>query len=114
MRILSRDETKRPEVVMIKQLVLVAAAAIVSTGAVADGVMDKYNKSCNVCHASGAAGAPKVGAPEWADRQAAAGGIDGLVASVTNGKGAMPPKGLCYDCSADDYKAMIQHLISGN
>ncbi len=99
---------------MIKQLVLVAAAALISTGAVAnDAAMAKYNKSCIACHASGAAGAPKVGAPEWADRQAAAGGIDGLVASVTNGKGAMPPKGLCYDCSADDYKAMIEHMISG-
>lgn len=98
---------------MIKQLVLVAAAAAMSTGALANDAMAKFSKSCNVCHASGAAGAPKVGAPEWADRQAAAGGIDGLVASVVNGKGAMPPKGLCYDCSNDEYKAMIEHMITG-
>jgi cytochrome c5 len=98
---------------MIKQLVLVATATLISTGAVANDAMAKYNKSCIACHASGAAGAPKVGAPDWADRKAAAGGIDGLVASVVNGKGAMPPKGLCYDCSNDEYKTLIEYMMAG-
>lgn len=98
---------------MIKQIILVASAALMSTSVLADAAMDKYQKSCNVCHATGAAGAPKVAAPEWADRQAAAGGIEGLLKSVQNGKNAMPPKGLCYDCTDDEYKTMINHLITG-
>lgn len=51
-----------------------------------------YNSVCGACHNTGAAGAPKIddkGA--WAPRLAQ--GKDGLIKSVTNGKGAMPPKG---------------------
>ena len=51
-----------------------------------------YDKSCMACHASGAAGAPKLGdAAAWADRLGK--GLDALTASVVNGIGAMPPRG---------------------
>ena len=70
---------------------------------------DRYNKSCVVCHASGAAGAPKTGvAAEWEPRMAK--GMDVLVESVDKGMGAMPPKGMCFDCSADDFKALIEYM----
>lgn len=73
--------------------------------------MEKYNKSCNACHASGAAGAPKTGVEaEWAPRMEK--GMDTLVASAANGLGAMPPKGMCYDCSNDDYKALIEYMAT--
>jgi cytochrome c5 len=36
--------------------------------------------------------------------------MDVLVAAVTAGLNAMPPKGMCYDCSADDYKALIEFM----
>ena len=40
----------------------------------ADEVEDRYNKTCVVCHAAGAAGAPKTGvAAEWEERM---GGLD--------------------------------------
>ena len=80
-----------------------------SVYAVADEVADKYNKTCAVCHAAGAAGAPKTGVPaEWEARLAK--GMDAMVASVENGMNAMPPKGMCFDCSADDYKALILYM----
>ena len=25
---------------------------------------------------------------------------------------AMPPKGMCYDCSDEDYKAMIEYMAA--
>jgi cytochrome c5 len=72
-------------------------------------IVDKYNKSCAACHASGAAGAPKTGdAAAWAARLEK--GMDVLVASVANGMNAMPPKGMCYDCSDEEYKALIEHM----
>ena len=72
---------------------------------------DRYNKTCAVCHASGAAGAPKTGdAAAWAPRLEK--GMDALVASVDKGMNAMPPKGMCYDCSADDYKALIEYMAA--
>jgi cytochrome c5 len=51
-----------------------------------------YNSVCGACHNSGAAGAPKIDdKAAWAPRLGQ--GKDGLIKSVTNGKGAMPPKG---------------------
>ena len=80
-----------------------------SAAVAADEVADRYNKTCAVCHASGAAGAPKTGvAADWEPRMGK--GMDVLVASVENGLNAMPPKGMCFDCSADDYKALIEYM----
>lgn len=51
-----------------------------------------YNTVCGACHNTGAAGAPKIDdKAAWAPRLAT--GKDALIKSVTNGKGAMPPKG---------------------
>ena len=73
--------------------------------------MDKYNKSCSVCHASGAANAPKTGDVEaWAPRMAK--GMPALVASVSTGLNAMPPKGMCFDCSDEEYAALIEYMAA--
>jgi cytochrome c5 len=80
-----------------------------SAAVIADEVADRYAKTCAVCHASGAAGAPKTGvAADWEPRMGK--GMDALVASVENGLNAMPPKGMCFDCSAADYKALIEYM----
>lgn len=48
--------------------------------------------ACAACHASGAAGAPKIGDKgAWAPRLGQ--GLDGLLKSAINGKNAMPAKG---------------------
>ena len=71
--------------------------------------MAKYDKSCKVCHAAGAAGAPKTGdAAAWEPRMAK--GMDAMVASVNKGLNAMPPKGMCFDCSDEDYAALIEYM----
>jgi cytochrome c5 len=72
----------------------------------AQDVAERYNKSCAVCHAAGAAGAPRTGVPgEWAPRLEK--GMDALISSVEKGLKAMPPKGMCFDCSSEDYRALI-------
>ncbi len=56
------------------------------------GGEEVYKTSCAACHASGAAGAPKVGdAGAWSARIAQ--GYDKLVSNAINGIRAMPPKG---------------------
>ena len=91
----------------MKKLIAVLSV-MMSVGAVAAD-MDKYAKSCQVCHANGAANAPKTGdAAAWEPRLAK--GMDVLVQSVNNGMGAMPPKGMCFDCSDDEYKALIEYM----
>ncbi len=93
---------------MLLGLSLVAGLAGVAS-ANADEVADRYNKTCAVCHASGAAGAPKThNAAEWAPRMAK--GMDALLVSVNNGLNAMPPKGMCFDCNNDQFKALIEFM----
>lgn len=86
-------------------IVLTLSAA----GAFAQPDMAKYDKSCKVCHATGAAGAPKTGdAAAWAPRMSK--GMETLVKSVNTGLNAMPPKGMCFDCSDADYAALITYM----
>ena len=95
----------------MKKLILSAILSTVALTAQAadDATMALYNKSCMVCHASGAAGAPKTGdAAAWAPRMEK--GMEVLVASVNNGMNAMPPKGMCMDCSAEQYQALIEYM----
>ena len=93
----------------MKKLLGLATLLILCASANAFDVKAKYSTSCMACHASGAAGAPISHVESaWAPRLAT--GMDALVASVTNGKGAMPPKGLCMDCTADQYKALIEFM----
>lgn len=74
-----------------------------------DAIVTKYNRSCISCHASGAANAPRTGdAKAWAPRLIK--GMDALVENVNKGFKAMPPKGLCMDCSDADYKALIEYM----
>jgi cytochrome c5 len=88
--------------------VMLAAAAWVASAA-DQAVADRYNKACVVCHAAGVANAPKFGsAADWQPRLAK--GADKLLASVKNGLNAMPPRGMCNDCSDADYKALIAYM----
>jgi cytochrome c5 len=70
-----------------------------------------YNSACVACHASGVAGAPKLGDPgAWGAR--ASKGVDALLSSVINGLNAMPPKGTCATCSNEELQAAIEHMLS--
>jgi cytochrome c5 len=93
---------------MLLGLVLMVGFSVAGS---AGELEDRYNKTCVVCHAAGAAGAPKTGVPaEWEARMAK--GMDALVESVDKGMNAMPPKGMCFDCSADDFKALIEYMAT--
>jgi cytochrome c5 len=91
----------------IAGLALILASSF--TVAADQAVVDRYNKACTVCHASGVANAPKFGsADDWKPRLDK--GMDKLVLSVKNGLNAMPPRGMCADCTDADYKALIQYM----
>ncbi|HEX4870215.1 MAG TPA: c-type cytochrome [Moraxellaceae bacterium] len=74
----------------------------------AAGVADKYNKSCGVCHGTGAAGAPKKGdKAAWAPRLKQGEAV--LLQHIKTGIRAMPAKGMCNDCTDADFKALIKY-----
>lgn len=98
------------KLLIASSMVWMATTALVAQAA-EQAVIDRYNKSCIACHASGAAGAPRTGdVAQWAPRLAK--GMDVMVANVDKGLNAMPPKGMCYDCSAEDYKALIEYMAA--
>jgi len=62
------------------------------------------------CHASGAAGAPKLGdKAAWKPRIAA--GMDSMVKNAINGKGAMPPKGGRMNLTAAQIKSTVEYMV---
>ncbi len=88
----------------------VAAASPAASDTSSD-VEGNYNKSCAVCHNAGVAGAPKLAdVAVWAPRIAK--GMEPLYASAINGMPpAMPAKGMCFACSDDDLKALVDYMV---
>lgn len=70
-----------------------------------------YTQSCAACHNSGAAGAPRMGnSADWTARLEK--GMDVLVEHTINGfNNIMPPKGMCFTCSDDELRAIVQYIL---
>ena len=83
-------------------------------GAAASGA-DVYAKTCQMCHAAGVAGAPKIGdKADWGPRVAQ--GKDVLYTHALQGfqgkKGVMPPKGGNTALPDADVKAAVDFMAS--
>ena len=73
-----------------------------------------FNKTCALCHAVGAAGAPKPGdQADWAPRIAQ--GMDVLykhsIEGFTGAKGVMPARGGAATLTDDDVKAAVDYMV---
>lgn len=69
-----------------------------------------YDRHCMSCHATGAAGAPKLGdTGAWEERMEK--GIEEIYANSINGLRGMPPRGLCNDCSDEEIEATVDYMI---
>jgi len=89
---------------------LLTVAAAAATAADAPDGKAIYQATCAACHASGAAGAPKLGdAATWAPRFQA--GIDGLYRSAIAGKGSMPAKGGNAGLSEQAVQAAVNFMV---
>ena len=88
-----------------------AAQTVAAAGAVDLAAGEKiYQSACFACHLSGAAGAPKLDDPAaWEPRLGQ--GKAGLLQSVTNGKGAMPPKGGFAHLTEDEIRNAIEFML---
>ena len=69
-----------------------------------------YQSACFACHMSGVADAPKLDDPAaWEPRLGQ--GMAGLIQSVINGKGAMPPKGGFAHLTEDDLRNAVGFML---
>ncbi|MBW2941103.1 c-type cytochrome [Zhongshania aquimaris] len=90
---------------------LLLIAASVTATAAEQAIVDRYKASCYACHGFGANGAPKTGVEaDWAPRLEK--GMDTLMKHTNEGFNAMPPKGLCFNCSDDEFKALIEYMAT--
>lgn len=86
-----------------------AGAAPAKPGAI-DG-KKVFDGTCTACHATGVAGAPKLGdKAAWAPRIAQ--GMDVLLQHDLQGKGAMPPKGGNAALSDAEVRAALEYMVS--
>ena len=92
------------------------APAPVAEPAMAEPTQGKsvFNKTCAVCHASGAAGAPIPGnKEEWAPRIAQ--GMDVIykhaIEGFTGAKGVMPARGGAASLTDDEVKAAADYMV---
>ena len=75
-----------------------APAALFADVEVTPEVMGLWSRSCVLCHANGAAGAPRVGdRAAWGPRLEQ--GEDTLLAHTVEGYNEMPPLGYCMACN---------------
>ena len=69
-----------------------------------------YQSKCSLCHATGAAGAPKLGDAEaWGPHIKS--GIHHLLENAKSGKGYMPPRGACTDCTDHELEGAIRFMM---
>ncbi len=108
------DDGSRKQVTAVERIKPVARVAIaVPKPAGAElklSGQEVYNKVCMACHATGAAGAPKVGAQDqWEPRFAQ--GLDTLVKNAVNGIRGMPAKGGNPSLSEANLKDAIVYML---
>ena len=69
-----------------------------------------YSSNCQGCHSSGVMGSPKYASLEdWAPRIDL--GLEKLTLSAIAGKGGMPARGTCMDCSDNEIKLTVQYML---
>lgn len=69
-----------------------------------------YQRSCMACHGNGTSDAPLTGdQTAWQPRMEK--GMDTLLNNVVSGMGGMPPYGLCMDCNATEFQALITFMV---
>ncbi|WP_372840534.1 MULTISPECIES: c-type cytochrome [Pseudomonas] len=94
---------------MMKTLLAAACLLAFTSAHAAQDPEAVFNRACTACHSGQLPMAPKKGDQEaWKPRLAQGSAV--LVKHVTEGFNAMPPRGLCMDCSAEDYQAVIDWM----
>lgn len=93
----------------------VATVAGLVAGPVAglnEAAMQKWSRSCALCHIDGNGGAPRLGDGEaWQPRLAQ--GKDALLTHTIEGFNNMPPLGYCMSCEREDFSVLIDFMSGG-
>lgn len=87
-----------------------AGTATIAQADTAFSVEDTYEQYCAMCHNTGMAGSPVRGDTDiWASRLDDI-GFEALVTNAIEGVNAMPPRGMCNDCSDEQIAELVEYL----
>lgn len=90
-----------------------AVAAAPAEPAAAREPKSVYDSHCAMCHGTGVAGAPIFGdKASWAPHIAK--GKDTLHNSALHGLNAMPPRGMCTECTDDEVIATADYMVANS
>ncbi|WNZ54320.1 c-type cytochrome [Microbulbifer sp. MKSA007] len=74
-------------------------------------IAEIYTRTCRSCHSTGASAAPLTGdLANWKPRMEK--GMDVLVENAINGFQGMPPLGLCFECSPEQFEQLIVFMAT--
>lgn len=97
--------------------ILVAGSMLLAANvAMADGAA-VYNSGCAACHATGVAGAPKVGdKAAWAERVTQDTAIlhEHAIKGYQGAGGVMPPKGGFMNLSDEDVALAVDYMVEAS
>lgn len=91
-----------------------AAAQVAQAGGEPRSPQAVYDSGCAACHATGAAGAPKLGDTAAWQARLEQKGLETLHNNAVNGINAMPAKGLCTNCSAEEVHGAVDYILKGS
>ncbi len=94
---------KKTHLILMASLLCLTQASHADTAAT-------YSKSCATCHDTGEFNAPKKGDSATWQKLKAQKGMDGLVKSTKSGMPQMPAKGLCQNCSDEEFRQLIDYM----
>lgn len=93
----------------MKALLIAVLATVAPLAWATQPPEEVFRASCGVCHDGQLASAPQKGDSQaWAPRLAK--GNDVLLENVKKGYSVMPPKGMCFTCTDDDLRAVIDWM----
>ena len=100
-------------VVLLGAVLLVAGCEKETTTFIpTPGTVEQYQRYCSVCHSDKRTGAPLAGDRQaWDERVDK--GMQIMMTSTIEGMGNMPPLGLCFECSRDEFEALINYMQEG-
>ena len=91
--------------------VLLSASSAAEENGAAEDAERIFKETCVACHGEGIRGAPRPGVKaDWEPRLGY--GIEDLYLNAVDGVGAlMPPRGMCFDCSDSQLKAVVDFMV---
>lgn len=70
-----------------------------------------YQDNCAMCHDTGMANAPQPDETDRWNTRLEEDGLDGLVTNAINGINAMPPRGMCTDCTDEEIRQVVEYIL---